>query len=121
MAQKVVQTSVLDEEHFKALVYNPEDPRLFVVDVYSPCWGPCKIMVPTFAALVPQIDDFEERCQLLTADASAITELAKYNGTSQPRFLFYKEGALVKDITGANAPAIVKAITALIPEGPRPA
>lgn len=116
-----MQTAVVDEEHFKALVYNPDDPRLFVVDVYSPSWGPCKIMIPTFSALVPQVDDFEDRCQLLTADASAVAELAKYNGTSCPRFLFYKDGAVVKEITGANAPAIVKTITALLPDAPRPA
>ncbi|PFH38620.1 hypothetical protein BESB_009620 [Besnoitia besnoiti] len=119
-APKVVQTAVTDEEHFKSLVYAPEEPRLFVVDVFTAPWGPCKIMLPAFASLAPLIDDFEERCQLLTADAALVPELNKHSATSRPKFLFYKDGALVKEITGADAPAVTKAIFSLVPDAPRP-
>ncbi|KEP63732.1 UNVERIFIED_CONTAM: thioredoxin domain protein [Hammondia hammondi] len=117
---KAIQTPVNDEEHFKSLVYNSEDPRLFVVDVFTAAWGPCQILLPALSNLVPLIDDFEERCQLLTVDSALVPELSKYHGTSQPKFLFYKDGTIVKEITGADAPAITKAVFALIPEDSRP-
>eukprot|EP00921_Rhytidocystis_pertsovi_P009637 GHVQ01015565.1.p1 GENE.GHVQ01015565.1~~GHVQ01015565.1.p1 ORF type:complete len:122 (-),score=14.70 GHVQ01015565.1:296-661(-) len=94
------------DEAFRNAIFNPEDRRLFVVDVYASWCGPCKQMVPAFKTLSLSVDSFAERCGLLSVDASTVSELSPYSGTSQPLFLFYKDGTIIADVKGTNAPKI---------------
>jgi len=73
-------------------------------------------MVPTFKNLQVNVDNFEDRCQVLQVDRELVEEFKeKYTATSKPRFLFYFGGQVMSEIEGMNAPAILRAIDEFIP------
>ncbi|CEM21247.1 unnamed protein product [Vitrella brassicaformis CCMP3155] len=117
MPPKIV-SSVSDEETFKSIVFSNEDPRLHIVDVYTQWCGPCNQMMPLFKSLSINVDFFEERVNILQVCAATIGDFEKYEGTSQPTFLLYREGSLVAEVKGANAPVLLKTIDQNLPPPP---
>ncbi|OEH79214.1 thioredoxin-1 [Cyclospora cayetanensis] len=115
MADRLERIQIADELHFKEVVKSPNDPRLFIVDVYSAWCGPCNAVIPTVKALADSMDNFSDRCCYLTADAALVPELATPGATSIPKFLLYKNGAVLESITGANAPLLKQKIEELAP------
>ena len=139
--------SNLSSKALKILAYtvrNALHPSLppSVVDVYTQWCGPCNQMMPLFKALSINIDYFEDRINVIQVrgerereshaqvPASAVSDFEKYEGTSQPRFVLYKvgsvrfscpcvkEGHLVTEVVGANAPQLLKAIDHNLPPPP---
>lgn len=115
MALKLNITKVSDETQFKSLVMEGSDSRLFVVDVYSGWCGPCKAILPTFKSICLELENYEDRVCFVQADASLVPQLASFGGTSEPNFILYKDGAIVAQISGANAPLLQQKIFDLVP------
>ncbi|CDI81123.1 hypothetical protein, conserved [Eimeria acervulina] len=115
MATKFQRIQITDENHFKSVVKASDDPRLFIVDVYSAWCGPCNAVVPTLKSLALTLENFVDRCCCVAADAALVPELASLGGSSTPKFLLYKDGVVVEQITGANAPLLKQKIEELAP------
>jgi len=119
MAPKDIIDTVHNEDEFRAMVEDENGAaykKLMIVDVYTNWCGPCAQMVPTFKNLQVNVDNFEDRCQVLQVDREMIEEFKeKYTATSKPRFLFYLQGQMVAEIDGLNAPAILRTIDEFIP------
>lgn len=116
MAPKEIVQSGLNEEDFRAIIENPDDKRLHIVDVFTNWCGPCQQMVPTFKNLQVNIDMFEDRVTIIQVDRETVNEYKeKFPFTSKPRFLFYQRGQLIKEIDGVNAPEILRTIDQYIP------
>lgn len=116
MAPKDIIEAVHNEDEFKSWVEDETNKKLVIVDVFTNWCGPCAQMVPTFKNLQVNVDNFDDRCQVLQVDREFVEEFRdKYEATSKPRFLFYLGGQLVSEIEGLNAPAILRAIDEFIP------
>lgn len=115
MADKLERVEITDEHHFKDVVRAADDPRLFIVDVYPSWCGPCKAILPTLKSFFSTMDNFTDRCCYVTADAALVPELSSHGTTSMPKFLLYKDGAIVAEVTGANAPLLKQKIEELAP------
>eukprot|EP00746_Dinoflagellata_sp_MGD_P003391 gnl/MRDRNA2_/MRDRNA2_106591_c0_seq1.p1 gnl/MRDRNA2_/MRDRNA2_106591_c0~~gnl/MRDRNA2_/MRDRNA2_106591_c0_seq1.p1 ORF type:complete len:124 (+),score=26.69 gnl/MRDRNA2_/MRDRNA2_106591_c0_seq1:92-463(+) len=116
MAPKEMIVNGMNEEDLRALIENPDDKRLHIVDVYTNWCGPCQQMVPTFKNLQVNIDFFEDRVTITQIDRDTIPEFKeKYPFTSKPRFLFYQHGNQIKEIEGLNAPEILRTVDEFIP------
>uniref|UniRef100_A0A0G4I1W7 Thioredoxin domain-containing protein n=1 Tax=Chromera velia CCMP2878 TaxID=1169474 RepID=A0A0G4I1W7_9ALVE len=115
MPPKALQSTISDDDTFKATVEDDSDPRLHVVDVHATWCGPCKQMIPTWKSLQLNYDNFDDRINLVICDAEKIATFEKYKGTACPRFIFYKGGKEVENVEGANAPAILRAIEHHVP------
>ena len=107
---------VSSETDFHNQVTNEKDRRLHLVDVFSKWCGPCQQMVPSFKALKMSLDNFDDRINIIQVDKDIAKEFAsKYQASSKPLFIFFKQGAVQKIIEGCNAPEILKTINALVP------
>lgn len=115
MADKLERIHITDEHHFKAVVRAADDPRLFIVDVFSSWCGPCKAILPTLKSISSTMDNFTDRCCFVVADAALVPELSNHGATSTPKFLLYKDGAVVAEVAGANAPQLKQKIEELAP------
>ena len=114
--KKDVITVISSEIDFKARVMNDNDPKLYVVDVYSQWCGPCQQMGPTFKSLVLSVTSFDERLGFIQVERTFAKDFAgNYPATSRPLFLFIRQGAVLKAIQGCNAPEIIETINQLIP------
>ncbi|KAL8274631.1 hypothetical protein Esti_001460 [Eimeria stiedai] len=115
MGEKIEGIQITDEAHFKHVVRAADDPRLFIVDVFPSWCGPCKAILPTLKSIASTMDSFTDRCCFVTADAALVPELANQTSSSMPRFLLYKDGAMIAQVIGANAPLLMKKIEELAP------
>ncbi|KAL8435423.1 hypothetical protein Efla_005164 [Eimeria flavescens] len=106
---------ILDEKHFKDVVRGADDPRLFIVDVFPSWCGPCKAVLPTLKSISTTMESFADRCCFVVADAALVPELAAHGTSSMPKFLLYKDGAIVAEVVGANAPLLKQKIEDLAP------
>ena len=109
-------TLLTSESELKQSIFNENDPRLHVIDLFSQWCGPCQQMVTIFKSLTLTIDFFDDRVNIVQVDRELNKDFAaKYPATSKPLFLFYKQGALQKTLEGCNSPEILRTIDALIP------
>lgn len=115
MADKLERIQITDDHHFRDVVRASDDPRLFIVDVFAPWCGPCKAILPTLKSLASTMDNFTERCCFLTVDATLVSELTSHGVTSMPKLLLYKDGAVVAQVTGANAALLKQKVEELAP------
>ncbi|CDJ46197.1 hypothetical protein, conserved [Eimeria brunetti] len=115
MATKFERIQITDENHFKSLVKANDDPRLFVVDVHAGWCGPCNAVLPTLKSLSLTLENFADRCCCVAADAALVPELAAAGASATPKFLLYKDGVLLEEIQGANAPLLKQKIEELAP------
>jgi len=92
-----------DEEYNELITYK----GMTCLEVHSGWCGPCAAMVPTLKKL--QWDMVEERgsaLQFVVAKSDSIEALKEYCDRSKPAFLFFRKGAKVMTIDGANANAV---------------
>ncbi|CDJ39272.1 hypothetical protein, conserved [Eimeria tenella] len=115
MAEKVERVEIENETHFEELVKAADDPRLFVIDLYCSWCGPCNAVLPTLRDLLLTLDGFRERCCFAAAAAAAVPELAALGASATPKFLFFKDGTLLAQVLGANAPQLKQKIEELLP------
>lgn len=96
------------EEQFKDLVKEAfAQGRLVVVDTYATWCGPCKMIAPFFVELSIQHPEI----LFLKVDVDECEDIASALGVSaMPTFYFFKDGNMVKEITGADKTSILRAI-----------
>ena len=85
-----------------------------VVEVFSEWCGPCASLVGALHGEMVAKDD-KVALQFLRCKAEALEEFAEQKNKSEPFFVVYNNGSMVEEITGANAPALKKAIDASFP------
>ena len=121
--KKEAVREISSTDEFRALVSNPKDKRLHIVDLFAGWAGPCLQMVPTFKGLQLSIDFFDDRVSIVQVKQDlGIPVVCDIKGedagekqSSKPKFLFFKGGKLLREIDGCNAPEILATINKLIP------
>ncbi|AAS51097.1 ACL131Wp [Eremothecium gossypii ATCC 10895] len=77
--------------------------KLVVVDFYATWCGPCKMIAPMIEKFATQ---FQE-ASFYKVDVDAAAEVAhKYQITSMPTILFFKNGQAVDKVVGADVQSI---------------
>lgn len=85
--------------------------KLVVIDYYAEWCGPCMNMAPHYGEMAKQ---YEGEAQLLKINIDNCEALADEAGVqSIPAFHFYKNGALVDKMIGANTNALRDKIVTL--------
>ncbi|EER00111.1 dynein 16 kDa light chain, flagellar outer arm, putative [Perkinsus marinus ATCC 50983] len=120
--KKELISTYTDEDQFRAVIEDDKDKRLHIVDVYTAWCGPCQQIVPTFKNLQINMDAFDDRINFIQIDRQTVGEYSeKFKSTSSPRFLLYKvdkDGNLVAEVEGCNAPQILDLIDEYAPSPP---
>ena len=83
---------------FETEVIKSEMPVL--VDFWATWCPPCRLIAPTVDAVA---QDFAGKAKVLKVDTDAEQELSeKYNITSIPTLLFFKDGKVAETLMGGN-------------------
>ncbi|KAF4664092.1 hypothetical protein FOL47_005297 [Perkinsus chesapeaki] len=110
--KKDLVSTYSDEEQFRTVIEDQTDKRLHVVDVYT-SWQSTSFRIFSSPTQI-NMDGFDDRVDLIQIDRQTVAEYAeKFQTTSNPRFLFYKDGDLVAEVDGCNAPKILGAVEEL--------
>jgi len=97
------QIHLKTDESFQQVLTDEEN--LWVVDVYTEWCGHCTCAVGTFQKA--NIQHSGKPIKFATASSDTIPFLAKYQGTSQPTFMFLAgKGTIVDVVRGVNMPLI---------------
>lgn len=89
--------------------------KLTIVDVHLSWCGPCTLLASTYRSIAMKIDDWDTKIQFLIADVGDIPELAPYQNSCKPKFLFYLNGKIVAEVSGVNVPKIVHNVNRYLP------
>jgi thioredoxin 1 len=80
-----------------------------VIDVYAPWCGPCRMMMPLFDELSQELSAQYKLCKINIDEERDLA--IKFNVSSIPTFLFFKNGTLVaKETGGMNKDGLLKKI-----------
>lgn len=150
MGDKLERITITDSHHFMELIIKAaaDDPRLFIIDVFSSWCGPCSSILPTMKTLFSSLDNFNDRCCYVACDAAFLPDTTtnnnnnnnnnsnvsnnnnntisinnhsktnwnyKHKPSSMPKFLLVKEGIIIDEINGANAPLLKQKIEKYAP------
>ncbi|XP_066590914.1 thioredoxin domain-containing protein 3-like isoform X4 [Prorops nasuta] len=110
MAKKAVPTALQadvtnDEEWTKIL----EKEGLIVVDVYSEWSGPCTGMVSILKKIKMELGG--DVLSYAIAKCENITDLKRFEGKSEPTWMFIRNTRMVNLIFGANCPKLINTLT----------
>ncbi|XP_020281955.1 uncharacterized protein LOC109853847 [Pseudomyrmex gracilis] len=107
MAKKVapaaLQTEVVNDEEWAKIL---QRKGLVVVDVYSDWSGPCTGMVSILKKLKMEIGG--DALSYATASCDRVTDLKRFQGKSEPTWMFIHEGRMINLMFGAHCPEFVK-------------
>ncbi|XP_025161018.1 uncharacterized protein LOC105190316 isoform X1 [Harpegnathos saltator] len=110
MAKKTVpatlQTEVLNDEEWGKIL---KRKGLVVVDVYSDWSGPCTGMVSTLKKIKMEIGG--DALSYATASCDRVTDLQRFQGKSEPTWMFIHEGRMINLMFGAHCPQLVQMLT----------
>ncbi|XP_011879424.1 PREDICTED: uncharacterized protein LOC105568393 isoform X1 [Vollenhovia emeryi] len=110
MAKKVapaaLQTEVINDEEWAKVL---QRKGLVVVDVYSDWSGPCTGMVSILKKIKMEIGG--DALSYATASCDRVTDLKRFQGKSEPTWMFIHEGRMINLMFGAHCPQFVKMLT----------
>ncbi|RPD64761.1 thioredoxin [Lentinus tigrinus ALCF2SS1-7] len=87
-------------EEFKTII-NGDKPAVF--DFWATWCGPCKLISPIFEKLSEQTDAVD----FYKVDVDEAQDIAQEVGVrAMPTFMAFKQGNKVKEVVGANPPAL---------------
>jgi thioredoxin 1 len=113
---KIVFPIESEEAFVSKVVENPAKDKLLVIDIFTEWCGPCKELIPTFKSLQMNTDFFDDRVQIFTLERSVYPPFKdRFQATSMPKFLLYKGGEELMEITGVDAPKLLNSINQLMP------
>ncbi|KAI8070451.1 Allergen Cop c 2 [Gongronella butleri] len=93
-------------EEFNTLIASD---KLVVIDFYATWCGPCKLISPKFEKLVDEYPDVI----FAKVDVDEAADVAAEVGVrAMPTFMFFRKGAKVDEVVGANLANIVSKIKA---------
>ncbi|OAD54657.1 Thioredoxin domain-containing protein 3 like protein [Eufriesea mexicana] len=98
-----LQTEVSNNEEWEKLLTRT------VVDIYSEWSGPCTGMVSTLKKIKMEIGG--DALSYATAKCDYITDLERFQGKSEPIWMFIHNGRMVNLIFGAQCPQLLKVLT----------
>ncbi|XP_076237009.1 uncharacterized protein LOC143180878 [Calliopsis andreniformis] len=101
-----LQTEVSNNEEWEKLL---RKTGLIVVDVYSEWSGPCTGMVSTLKKIKMEIGG--DTLNYATAKCDCITDLERFQGKSEPIWMFIHNGKMVNLMFGAQCPQLLKMLT----------
>jgi len=90
---------------------------LVVAQTYVSWCGPTDAITQTFKSILMDYEGRKIKICSVCVDEIGHDSLAKYQGTSKPNFLIYKNGEQMEVIEGVNAPLLRKSIADHIPDG----
>jgi thioredoxin 1 len=94
---KAALIAITNKEQFEGEVLKSSQP--VVVDFFAQWCGPCKVSKPIFEAIAHELGS---SYKFVVVDIDNVKELAKeFSIQGVPSFLFFKEGKVVKQISGA--------------------
>lgn len=100
-------TEIKNSSQFENVIRN--DGNLVVANFYNPMCGHCRAIAPFFSEVLP---NKYGNVVFLDVDVSKNRDIAKKYGISgTPTFIFFKEGAIVKNFAGADRDKLEKTIT----------
>ncbi|KZC04086.1 Thioredoxin domain-containing protein 3 like protein [Dufourea novaeangliae] len=107
MAKKTVpaalQIEISNDEDWEKLL------KKTVVDVYSEWSGPCTGMVSTLKKIKMEIGG--DALSYATAKCDYITDLERFQGKSEPIWMFIHNGRMINLMFGAQCPQLLKMLT----------
>ncbi|XP_031829207.1 uncharacterized protein LOC116425509 isoform X2 [Nomia melanderi] len=110
MAKKTVpaalQTEISNNEEWQKLLTKT---GLIVVDVYSEWSGPCTGMVSILKKIKMEIGG--DALSYATAKCDYITDLVRFQGKSEPVWMFIHNGRMINLMFGAHCPQLLKMLT----------
>lgn len=110
--QQEVQITVKNPAHFEELL---QSKKLSVVDVHLTWCGPCELLSAIYRSIAMKIEEWDIRLQFLVADVEIIPDLAHYQNSCKPKFLFFLGAKYVGEVSGVNVPKMQQMITRYIP------
>ncbi|KAL0120958.1 hypothetical protein PUN28_008580 [Cardiocondyla obscurior] len=102
-APAALQTEVVNDEEWEKVL---KRKGLVVVDVYSDWSGPCTGMVSILKKLKMEIGG--DALSYAMANCDRVTDLKRFQGKSEPIWMFIHEGQMVNLMFGAHCPQFVK-------------
>ncbi|KAK9379478.1 thioredoxin-like protein [Kockiozyma suomiensis] len=88
------------------------EDKITVIDFYATWCGPCKVIAPKVHAYS---EEFTEGIQFFKVDVDEVADVAAEVGIrAMPTFMLFKNGQKVKEVVGANPPALKSAITSAL-------
>ena len=88
------KVKILDNANFEDII----NKGVSLVDFWAEWCGPCRMQGPIIEKLAEKLGDKLNICKLNVDVSAAISQ--KYNITSIPTIIFYKDGLVIKKLVG---------------------
>ena len=103
--------TILNDTDFVSKALNAENDKPVLVDFYADWCGPCKLLAPTLEKLATEL---EGQAHIYKLNVDEATDIAnKYEVTSIPNLIVFKNGEVFARHTGVQNPNQIKQMLGL--------